>query len=226
MRAITMNEASEDLRQPSQSVWQYFMPFLSDEEGAEKIGVRSALRKAEMVIRAQEERIRHLEEMALTDELTGLANRRAFMSALERELALTRRDVGHAGILVMIDLDGFKGINDKWGHHTGDAYLCAVAEALIEEMRSTDIVARLGGDEFALLFTGMDEETGKKRIAKLEENFKNRAIEAAENIPLRASFGIAAYSGSDKAESVMRLADLRLYAKKNRGQRSGGRGRD
>ncbi len=216
MRALTVNEASEELRQAPQSVWQFLAPFVSDEEGGEKSHARSALRKAEMVIKAQEERIRHLEEMALTDELTGLSNRRAFMKAFERELALARRDQSHGGLLVMLDLDGFKAINDKWGHHAGDTYLCAVAEALTEEMRGTDIVARLGGDEFALILPGMDEPSGIKRIAKLEENFRKRLVAAAENIPLRASFGIAPYGCDDKPEPVMRLADIRLYAKKKK----------
>ncbi len=215
MRALTINETSQDLRQAAQSVWQLFVPYAADgDKAAEKSGLREALRKAGLVIEAQEERIRHLEQMALTDELTGLANRRAFMGAFERELALARRDESCCGILVMIDLDGFKRINDTWGHQIGDAYLRAVAEVLREEIRASDIVARIGGDEFVLLMARMDEKDGAKRFARLEENFNRRSVAAHENIPLRASFGFAPYAGADKAEAVMRLADLRLYGKK------------
>jgi GGDEF domain-containing protein len=160
-----------------------------------------ALRQAEIVIRAQEDRIRTLEAIAQSDELTGLANRRGFASAFERELSLARRDSGCSGILVMIDLDAFKTINDKWGHQAGDA------------------VARLGGDEFALLLTRMDEQTGAKRLAKLEQAFNKRALVLHERIPLRASFGFAPYSGTQTAESVMHAADVRLYAHKARNKR-------
>ncbi len=178
-----------------------------------------ALRQAEIVIRAQEDRIRTLEAIAQSDELTGLANRRGFASAFERELSLARRDSGCSGILVMIDLDAFKTINDKWGHQAGDAYLCSVAGVLKESVRVSDTVARLGGDEFALLLTRMDEQTGAKRLAKLEQAFNKRALVLHERIPLRASFGFAPYSGTQTAESVMHAADVRLYAHKARNKR-------
>jgi len=177
---------------------------------------RAALRQAEIVIRAQEDRIRALEAMALSDELTGLANRRGFTAAFERELSLARRDTECCGILVMVDLDSFKSINDTWGHQAGDAYLRAVGSVLQESVRMSDCVARLGGDEFALLLTRMDERTGAKRLAKLEQAFNKRSLVLHERIPLRASFGFAPYSGLDTAEAVMHAADVRLYAHKAR----------
>jgi len=177
---------------------------------------RAALRQAETVIQAQEERIRKLEALALTDELTGVANRRGFTAAFDRELALARRDNGSAGILIMIDLDSFKTVNDRWGHQAGDAYLCAVANVLQENIRTSDIVARLGGDEFAILLTHMDENTGARRLARLEQAFNKKSLMLPERVPLRASFGFAPYSGHDHAENIMRTADLRLYAHKMR----------
>ena len=220
MRTLIKEHEAHDLRPVSaEAGWQMFMPQMADDEGAADLtGMRVALRQAEIVIHAQEERIRNLEEMALTDELTGLANRRAFGIAFERELALARRDTNCSGILVMIDLDGFKGINDRWGHQAGDDYLCAVAEVLRDELRASDVVARLGGDEFALLLTQMDERSGAKRLATLEENFCKRAIMLSERIPLCASFGFASYVGFDSVESVMRIADQRLYANKKKGR--------
>ena len=178
---------------------------------------RTALNTAERVIRAQEERIRQLQGLALSDELTGLVNRRGLMLALRRELSAARRDAGANGTLVMIDLDGFKMINDLWGHAAGDDYLQAVAHALLSDVRASDIVARMGGDEFAVLFPRMDEETGFARVKKLEKSFNSRMLEwNRKPIPLRGSFGLSTYTGADTQETVMASADLKLYAHKAR----------
>ena len=191
--------------------WGVLLP-LSDEA----MEARSALRQAQAVIRAQEERIRLLEKMALTDELTGLANRRAFVAAFDRELALAQRDSNCAGVLVMIDLDGFKQINDSWGHQVGDTYLSTVAQVLKEQVRSTDVVGRLGGDEFAILLINMDEDDGYARVERLERAFNRSSLFLKESIPLRASFGCAAYGNGLRAEQVIEAADIRLYAHKAR----------
>jgi diguanylate cyclase (GGDEF)-like protein len=227
MRLQTKEQTSQDILPPALGQgWEVFLPQpdhenrkVGDFSGAGLNDTNAALRQAEIVIRAQEERIRHLEEMAVTDELTGLANRRGFSAAFERELALARRDADYGGILVMLDLDGFKGVNDQWGHQTGDAYLCAVAQVLGESLRSSDIAARLGGDEFALLLTHMDEISGAKRLAKLEQSFGRRALILRDRIPLRASFGFAPYTCGDSAEAVMQIADLKLYAHKARNKK-------
>lgn len=182
-------------------------------------GARVALTEAERIIERQKERIRQLEDMALTDELTGLLNRRGFTLALQRELSLARRDVNASGVLIMIDLDGFKSVNDLWGHSVGDDYLQAVAHALLGDVRSTDIVARLGGDEFVVMFTHMDEKTGSKRMAKLESSFNSRIMHLGENtLPLRASFGLSPYSGNDMPEIILAEADRKLYANKAKRQ--------
>ena len=177
----------------------------------------AALTEAERVIRMQEEHIRHLENIALTDELTGLLNRRGFVMALQRELAMARRDGGCSGVLVMADLDGFKAINDMWGHATGDDYLQAVGHTLLSSVRASDVVARLGGDEFAILFTRMNEEAGLKRLARLEKNFNGRIMQCGEQaLPLRASFGLCPYGAADAPEAILATADLKLYAHKAR----------
>jgi len=178
---------------------------------------RRLLNKAENVIRAQENRIRQLEDMALTDELTGLLNRRGFILSLQRELALSRRDVGSSGVLVMVDLDGFKTINDVWGHGAGDDYLQAVAHTFLSNVRPSDVVARLGGDEFAILFTRMTETVGMKRMEKLEKSFNSSIMHLGDQVlPLRASFGLACYSSTDTPETILAAADRKLYAHKAR----------
>lgn len=174
-----------------------------------------ALTEAEKVIQAQDEHIRRLESMAMTDELTGLVNRRGFIMSLHRELSLARRDPSADGVLVMLDLDGFKSINDMWGHGIGDDYLQAVAHTLLGCVRSSDIVARLGGDEFAILFIRMKEDLGLTRLAKLERNFNSRMMQFGDKtLPLRASFGLTGYTGTDTPEAILARADLKLYAHK------------
>jgi diguanylate cyclase (GGDEF)-like protein len=173
---------------------------------------RVSLADAERVIRSQQEQIRRLEDLALTDELTGLLNRRGFILALQRELSMARRDSGIGGSVVMIDLDGFKSINDMWGHSVGDDYLQAVAHALLGSVRSGDLVARLGGDEFALLFSKMNDDTGRRRLAKLEASFNSRMVDFGHTtLPLRASFGLYCYDGLDMPEQILAMADRKLY---------------
>ena len=197
------------------SEWGLFMPPSVEETPFRTVGEASlALHHAEEVIRKQEERIHFLERMALTDELTGLSNRRGFAVAFDRELARARRDASYCGILVMIDLDGFKAVNDTWGHATGDAYLRTVALTLQENVRAIDVVARLGGDEFALLLTHLEEQDGGARLARLETSFVKASPNFHERIPLRASFGSTPYAGGDVADELMRSADVRLYASK------------
>jgi diguanylate cyclase (GGDEF)-like protein len=174
-----------------------------------------ALTEAEHVIRTQADHIRQLESLAMTDELTGLMNRRGFTISLHRELSIARRDPSAAGVLVMVDLDGFKSVNDMWGHSVGDDYLQAVAHTLLGCVRASDIVARLGGDEFAVLFTRMNESFGLKRLLKLEKSFNSRMMQFGDkSLPLRASFGLSAYTGTDTPETIMANADLKLYAHK------------
>ncbi len=152
MQSFSMMKTASvtDIRMPSLHE-QWNAVNLAQQTVNDMDSARLALSEADRVIREQEEHIRRLEGMALTDELTGLFNRRGFMIALNRELALSRRDMGSSGILIMADLDDFKAINDQWGHATGDEYLRAAGQALLNSVRSSDVVARLGGDEFALL---------------------------------------------------------------------------
>ncbi len=174
-----------------------------------------ALTDAEHTIRTQAEHIKQLESLAMTDELTGLLNRRGLIMALHRELALARRDNHAEGVMIMVDLDGFKAINDMWGHSVGDDYLQAVAHTLLGCVRTSDVVARLGGDEFAILFPCMDEEAGMKRLMKLEKGFNSRLMHFGDKtLPLRASFGLSPYRGIDTPEMILANADLKLYAHK------------
>ncbi len=177
--------------------------------------------EAERLVAQQRERIRLLEGLSLTDELTGLTNRRGFNAALTRELATLQRDPLATGILILIDLDGFKQINDRFGHAAGDAHLKAVAETLRTALRAGDCLARLGGDEFAILLPRTRSAAGLRRAATLQA-YLNAATSTWEGVchPLRASFGAAPYAADDTPAGLLKRTDARLYANKNQRARS------
>jgi diguanylate cyclase (GGDEF)-like protein len=215
MQSLLLSQlVSADFLQPALSgEWEF--PAASPEPAPASLLLQRALAKAEDIIRKQAEHIRHLENLALLDELTGLHNRRGFFMAFQRELAIAQRDASANGAILMVDLDRFKLINDTYGHGVGDAYLHAAAQALTGCVRSSDIVARLGGDEFAILFPRMSKTDGMKRLVTLEKDFNSRILQVGStSLPLRASFGLSVYTGVDEPETVMASADLKLYAHK------------
>lgn len=112
----------------------------------------TAAASAEQQLAEQQARIRQLESLSVTDELTKVLNRRGFGIELERALARAERR-GETGLLLLCDLDHFKAINDTYGHPAGDEVLCELAQLLRSRTRHNDHVARLGGDEFAILIT-------------------------------------------------------------------------
>ncbi len=179
--------------------------------------VRHALdlvREAESVMTAQRRRIVQLERLSATDDLTGLENRRGFLDHLRRHLAAARRH-GETGVLAMCDLDGFKLVNDRHGHPAGDAVLCRFAELMRRNIRETDVVARFGGDEFAILLTRCNIEGGLAKIAALRALADGDGVDwQGETLPVRASFGAAAYRAGAQAEELIAAADAALYAEK------------
>jgi len=146
------------------------------------------------------------------DVLTGLANRRAFMDVLVREEARAQRGGGPPS-LIAIDLDGFKPINDTYGHAAGDAALKAIAAVLEAECRSYDVVARFGGDEFALLLP----DTTTEGAYAMAENIL-ACIMAAPVVPnaeayrMSASLGVATlFQHAETSEALLEVADTALY---------------
>ena len=173
------------------------------------------IEQADVKIREQEKRISALEEISTTDELTALTNRRGFMKAFEAELDRVNRDKSQGGLLLMIDLDNFKTINDTYGHAAGDAALQLVGKTLQSDIRRMDIVARMGGDEFVILFVNTDRKQAAERAQFLIKKMNNLSfIWKGDEIPVRASLGLQNYKRGAEAEHIFAAADHDMYQNK------------
>jgi diguanylate cyclase (GGDEF)-like protein/PAS domain S-box-containing protein len=176
-------------------------------------GVVLNARDATERVRLQDELVRQ----AYHDGLTGLANRSLFRDRLEQALARSARAGGTSAVLIL-DLDGFKQVNDTLGHDAGDQLLRIVAERLNEVVRATDTVARFGGDEFAVLLDDADEAlavgVARRALAALAEP----SAVAGRELQVAASIGIAVHTGEGGGDDLVRDADVAMYAAKDAGR--------
>lgn len=171
---------------------------------------------AERFISSQSEEICHLREVATTDPLTQILNRRGFENEMRKSLSRAERS-GEVGVLLYIDLDGFKSINDCHGHAAGDEVLRSVASHLSQFVRDTDVLARVGGDEFAMVLTGMPIGIGRERAINLEEVLNNIVVEwEGQSIAVGASVGLQAYGMGDFLEALLDGADRNMYSAKQK----------
>ena len=160
-----------------------------------------------------------LEQQALVDALTGLANRRSAEQALAVELARAVR-FGSPLSLVFADLDHFKQVNDRFGHPSGDLVLRELAAVLGETVRKIDLAARWGGEEFCLILPGTDVAGAAHVAERVRTALAERTILTAEGLPLHvtASFGVAGQPPLASAEELIASADAALYDAKRRGR--------
>lgn len=171
--------------------------------------------QSETRIKEQALRIKRLEKLSNTDELTAILNRRGFMHEFSRELDRVNRDKSQGGLLIMIDLDNFKSINDTYGHDAGDAALKLVAGTLESDIRTMDVSGRLGGDEFVILFVNTDRKQALERAQFLIKKLNNLSfIWQGEEVPVRASLGLKEYKKGSKAEHIFKEADESMYENK------------
>jgi len=162
----------------------------------------------------------HLKQNALHDSLTGLPNRKQFINRLKRLMDKVGRDPNKLFAVLFIDLDGFKNVNDTWGHDIGDQYLVQTARRLESCIRPGDMAARLGGDEFTILLEDIDEKSDAIKIADRILTELNIPIQLLSNeMPITASIGIA-FSGPDynDPENLLRDADAAMYNAKAGGK--------
>ena len=159
-----------------------------------------------------------LTEQAFHDALTGLANRALFRDRLDQALARSARSHEPLAVL-LVDLDGFKQVNDSLGHDAGDHLLQQVAVRFAESTRPGDTLAGLGGDEFALLLEGAGEDEAGDVCARLLARVSDPASIAGVEVALGASIGIALHPGGHGAsDELVRHADVAMYAAKEAGR--------
>jgi len=162
-------------------------------------------------------RLMEAEALADKDALTPLLNRRAFVRELGRVLAFIQRYGGPAS-LIYFDLDGFKAVNDRFGHAAGDMALGAVAQRLSDNVRETDIVGRIGGDEFAVILVHADIATAAAKAASLAHVVESEPAACGEwLVPVKVSYGVRKIVPGLGAEQVLAAADAAMYARKRAG---------
>jgi len=168
--------------------------------------VRAQAAAARAAEREREQLFAQVEQLARTDPLTGVGNRRAWEDELARALTDAIRH-GKPATLALLDLDGFKALNDSAGHHAGDLALQDCARAWAAELRAGDTIARLGGDEFGVLLPDCDATEAALVVSRLRD---------ATAGPLGCSAGVAEWNRSESSEDWQRRADAELYAAKPR----------
>jgi len=216
---LNRDGAATKLRQGAQSTARPLFGDRSDDTLYDMLSrTVSNLAEKDTLISDLRLRIRELEALATTDPLTQLLNRRGFDEELARVLAVTaRRQTPHAGMLVLVDLDDFKQINDSYGHAAGDACLIHVADRLRATVRKSDAVARLGGDEFAVLLTPMNSDVSINRLAIIRRKLEGSLLPwEGEKLHIRASLGSAPFVPGSTLSPQMLLAraDQALYRDK------------
>ena len=156
---------------------------------------------------------------AVTDELTGLANRRRFMEVVELELKRAERFQSPLGLL-LVDLDDFKLVNDRFGHGTGDEVLRALSDVFRESLRDVDLAARLGGEEFAVLLPETDYPGAAGVAERLRASLASLELDApdGEQFGVTASFGVAVYPEAQSVDELLSTADTALYRAKAEGK--------
>ncbi len=159
-----------------------------------------------------------VQRQAVTDELTGLANRRSFLARLDAEVVRSRRSGSPLGI-VLADLDDFKRVNDTYGHAAGDQALRSFAAIVHSNSRDVDLPVRLGGEEFAVLLPDTDLDGAAQLAERIRESLEATSIDyEGSSISLTASFGVSCFPATAAAEDLLTDADRRLYDAKRRGK--------
>jgi len=201
-------------------------PFDADElrarvaTGCRVIELQAAL---EARVRELQQAMEQIEQLARTDPLTGLANRRHFDELFARERERATR-LGSPISAIAVDLDHFKRVNDQYGHAAGDQVLEAVANCFRHHLRPYDVIARFGGEEFVILVPGATLEQACQIAERLRSAIRGIRIEGIPRVT--SSFGVAGFETGESAESFLARADEALYRAKHGGrdrvERAGG----
>jgi diguanylate cyclase (GGDEF)-like protein len=192
-------------------VAQVGLPVMTDDVVGEMKSEIAALRKEIAMLRIANS---ELERVVVRDTLTPLFNRRHFISSIADRISRVSR-YGMHSVIMFIDVDNMKGINDAHGHAAGDYALMHIAGIIGSAVRSTDVAARVGGDEFALILDEIDTAQAEQKMVALDSLVRETPClfgEAA--LKISASFGYTPVNGDDTEFSIMARADEAMYANK------------
>lgn len=179
-----------------------------------EIDLNAEIDRLRAEIEALRRRAEAAEAAADHDVLTPALNRRGFVAVMQRTIAYCRRHHVPA-VLLYLDLDGFKGVNDKLGHAAGDAALVRVAELMLANLRESDAVGRLGGDEFALLMLNAGLEEGRAKAGQLAATLSAEPfVWEGRSAELGGSFGVRAWDGHNDPEVWLAEADAAMWVRK------------
>ena len=157
-----------------------------------------------------------LEYLSATDNLTGVYNRVRFEMLMKEQIEKTNNKSDAVFSIILLDIDGFKQVNDKYGHIVGDGVLKEVADIVLNNIREGDVFARWGGDEFALLLPNMNIESGIDMIERIRKACEEHCFAHVDKITI--SVGITAFQAGDDEPELVRRADDMLYEAKRRGK--------
>jgi len=179
--------------------------------------MQKALISLGMILVMLEEQVSNNQWLALHDDLTGLPNRRSFEDHLNHTLERCRHRKGSLALL-LLDLDGFKRINDSLGHQAGDQVLRAVANNLRQNLSAANTLARLGGDEFTLVAPNLEDRRAVDHLLNAIREAVERPLSIdGQSLSVTASLGVAIYpDDADNATHLLRIADQRMYELKQK----------
>jgi diguanylate cyclase (GGDEF)-like protein/PAS domain S-box-containing protein len=204
------------IRKDGSIAWVHLSVSLLKDADEQPMGLISAVQDITRLKKLQEE----LELQARIDYLTGVPNRRYFMELAELEMARMQRYANTLAV-IMVDIDFFKNVNDKYGHKAGDIVLQGIARIMKGELREVDVLGRIGGEEFAILLTQTDRQRAIEVADRLQKNVARSDIVLEDGLVLHTtiSIGIAVFSREqDSIETLLNRADRGLYLAKAMGR--------
>ena len=197
--------------------YDHHIPVITNDE----LGIiANATNKIVKKLRKEKTENLQLYKESISDKLTGLYNRRYFDETIEKEIGLCRRDKDNQLSLLIIDIDHFKLINDKYGHDAGDYVLKRASECISGSIRKTDLAFRFGGEEFCVLMSGSNIENTNMVATKILNNFQDMTI-CYEKIKIKitVSIGISSLNNNiNDAKTLIKAADIALYEAKSAGR--------
>ncbi len=184
-----------------------------------KVSLLKMVETFEQYIRRLKKDVESYENLAFTDQLTGLYNRRMFLEIAEKKLNEAKRYQEPLSI-IMLDIDLFKRINDTYGHDIGDLALKFLANILRKNVRASDIVARWGGEEFVILLPKTSLEQAYRVAEKIRKIVEFSTVELPDGVKLKftVSLGVSSFRGQEDLEELLKEADVALYEAKRRGR--------